>query len=155
MLEFKEIEINDYEEFKLISEEILDKHIKNRPDIYKKGNPLSNEYFLFLLNDEDTISIKAVYDNKIVGISVIEIKDAPISPIVHEREFAFIDTFGVLKEYQGQGIGQRLFDKSIEYIKMMGINKVELLVWEFNEQAIKFYEKNTMNTLNRTLELII
>ncbi|HHW66566.1 GNAT family N-acetyltransferase [Defluviitalea raffinosedens] len=50
---------------------------------------------------------------------------------------------GVLPEYRGIGLGSHLLERAIEHAKAInGIEKVELEVFESNENALKFYQKH-------------
>lgn len=47
---------------------------------------------------------------------------------------------------RGMGLGQKLMDEAMLWIKKQGINRVNLNVYTWNESAIKFYEKNGFAT---------
>lgn len=50
---------------------------------------------------------------------------------------------GVLPEYRGTGLGSQLLERAIEHAKSQnGIEKVELEVFESNENAVQFYLKH-------------
>lgn len=49
----------------------------------------------------------------------------------------------VLKEFQGQQIGQQLLIKAIAIAKDKKLNSVWLGVWENNQKALQFYKKNS------------
>ncbi len=53
-----------------------------------------------------------------------------------------IERIYVLKEFKGQKIGQKLFDKAIEIAKLKKVNYLWLGVWEENLDALRFYKKN-------------
>jgi len=55
-----------------------------------------------------------------------------------------IDDLCVDEKYRKKGIGKRLFEEVKTYSKENGINFIELMVWEFNENARKFYENMGM-----------
>jgi len=48
---------------------------------------------------------------------------------------------GLKKSYRNKGIGKRLIEKTIEHAKAIGLEKVELEVFESNKIAIGFYNK--------------
>ena len=48
----------------------------------------------------------------------------------------------MLKEFHGKKVGQFLYDKAIELAKEKNVDYVWLGVWEKNQRAIRFYEKN-------------
>lgn len=53
-----------------------------------------------------------------------------------------IERIYVLKEYHGKQAGQVLFDKAMELAKRRNMDYVWLGVWEKNQRALRFYEKN-------------
>lgn len=71
---------------------------------------------------------------EIVCFSHIEVKKSTKS--------ADILTFGVIKEYQNKRIGTRLIKKVIEELCMIGVKKVNLIVQETNEIAVRLYHKH-------------
>lgn len=48
---------------------------------------------------------------------------------------------GVHKEYRGQGIGSKLITKALEHARKIGLEKVELEVFEKNRGAVALYRK--------------
>jgi ribosomal protein S18 acetylase RimI-like enzyme len=60
----------------------------------------------------------------------------------------------VLKEFQGQKIGQLLFEKTLEIAKQAKLNYVWLGVWEENLRAIKFYEKNGLKAFSKHIFML-
>lgn len=65
-----------------------------------------------------------------------------------------IERVYVLQKFQGNKIGQLLFNKALELAKSFGANKLWLGVWEKNYKAIHFYEKNGMQAYDRKLFLL-
>jgi ribosomal protein S18 acetylase RimI-like enzyme len=63
------------------------------------------------------------------------------------------DDFCVKSSHQKKGIGRVLFQHIVEYSKTEGASSLQLVVWEFNKDAIKFYETLGMSTRNRRMEL--
>jgi ribosomal protein S18 acetylase RimI-like enzyme len=54
---------------------------------------------------------------------------------------ADILALGVLKEYQGKGVGSRLLQKVLEELTLLGISEVGLIVQAVNINAIRLYNK--------------
>lgn len=48
-----------------------------------------------------------------------------------------------------------LFTHIVDYAKSNEASSIQLNVWDFNENAIKFYESLGMSTRNRRMELNI
>ena len=53
-----------------------------------------------------------------------------------------IERIYVVKEYHGKKIGQLLYDFAVSVAQEKQLDYVWLAVWENNERAIRFYEKN-------------
>jgi len=54
----------------------------------------------------------------------------------------YLDDIVIKESYRGSGIGQALFSHLIELVKDKGANLLKWQVLDWNEPAIKFYEKN-------------
>jgi GNAT superfamily N-acetyltransferase len=61
----------------------------------------------------------------------------------------------ILKNYQGKGIGYQLFQACVAWAKSKGADSLDLMVWNFNKDAIAFYERQGMESLNRTMSLTL
>lgn len=86
------------------------------------------EFYFAELNEEAIGYLKVNF-----GQSQTEIKDENALEI--ERIY-------VLKEFHGKKVGQILFEKALELAKTKKVDYVWLGVWEENQRAIRFYEKN-------------
>jgi GNAT superfamily N-acetyltransferase len=53
----------------------------------------------------------------------------------------YLEDFYVLPELRGEGIGSQLFDRVVEIAKDRGVKRMDWQVLEWNEPAIKFYQK--------------
>ncbi|UCZ55252.1 GNAT family N-acetyltransferase [Bacillus shivajii] len=56
------------------------------------------------------------------------------------RHSAYI-VMGILKSYQGRGIGTKLFEKAHQWAEQHGIHRFELTVMKHNEHAVHLYKK--------------
>ena len=78
----------------------------------------------------------AEMDNKIVGISLYYIKYS-----TWKGKCIFLEDIIVTKQLRKHGIGKRLFDEVVKVAKETKVKRLEWQVLEWNEPAIKFYEK--------------
>jgi GNAT superfamily N-acetyltransferase len=53
----------------------------------------------------------------------------------------YLDDFFVKEEYRNLGIGKKLMDEVVMFAKEVNVNQVRWAVLEWNDLAIKFYEK--------------
>jgi ribosomal protein S18 acetylase RimI-like enzyme len=63
-----------------------------------------------------------------------------------------IEDLCIEKEYQKRGIGKKLFDEAVNYGRKIEANILELGVWDFNKNAVEFYEHLGMKTRLRRME---
>ncbi len=57
----------------------------------------------------------------------------------------FLEDLIVTKEYRRHGIGQMLFNKTLEHAKLSGCSGLQWQVLDWNELAINFYKKYETN----------
>jgi GNAT superfamily N-acetyltransferase len=79
-------------------------------------------------------------ENKIVGISLYYIKYS-----TWKGKCVFLEDIIVTEAFRKYGIGKKLFDKVVAVAKEMKARRMEWQVLEWNEPAIKFYEKVNSN----------
>ena len=83
----------------------------------------------FLDRNPDTCFV-AVSDNTIVGVILVG----------NDGRRGYIYHTAVSPDYRRQGIGKKLLDKAIDSLRLCGINKVALVVFEGNETGNDFWE---------------
>ena len=75
-------------------------------------------------------------DGNIVGIALFYIKYS-----TWKGKCVFLEDIIVTEAYRQYGIGKKLFDEVVKVAKVMNVKRLEWQVLEWNEPAIKFYEK--------------
>ena len=144
----------DYAALLPIARETQEKHVEGLSHIFQKGTAgLPEEYFLGLLASDSKMMYVAEFEQKIAGYLIMELSKASYLDILKPRKVAFISDFAVLNRYQGQGIGYALFQQSIAWAKAKGADSLDLMVSDFNQDAIAFYERQGMKSMNRTMSL--
>ena len=78
----------------------------------------------------------AEVEGKIVGISLYYIKYS-----TWKGKCVFLEDIIVTESHRKYGIGKKLFDEVVKVAKQMKARRMEWQVLEWNEPAIKFYEK--------------
>lgn len=79
-------------------------------------------------------------ENEILGYLKLNFGDTQTEN--QGNEALEIERIYVLKEFFSLKVGQFLFEKSVEIAKEKNMKFIWLGVWEENERAIRFYEKN-------------
>ncbi|MDP4134176.1 MAG: GNAT family N-acetyltransferase [Bacillota bacterium] len=157
-LKIREAIANDYISISNLVKEVHNLHVKNRPDVYLKvDNPFQKEQFEDLLNSNNTkiFVVEDTNSKELMAYSIVQIMISRNIQILIPSQSAYIDDFCVKSSYQKKGIGKLLFEYILDYAKAKGASTVQLTVWEFNKNAIKFYESLGMSTRNRRMELNI
>ena len=129
-------------------------HAEGRPDIFRPGfcEELRERVYAEF-EGEDSDVIVAVSGGKVCGFLIAQYIRRPESPYCHPREFYRVEEFGVSPAYRRQGIGTALIAFCTEEAKKKGFSRMELDVWEFNEDARKFYKAVGFQTYRRYMEL--
>ena len=143
----------DYPAILPIAHQAQEKHATALPHIFQRGVAgLPKDYFLSLLEKDFRGIYIAEIEKSIVGYAIVEFQQARYLDILIPRAIASINDIAVLQAHQGKGIGRLLFEACVEWAKSRGAASLELTVWEFND-AIGFYERLGMKTINRTMSL--
>ncbi len=148
----REMNLNDYEDVRILVKQIHELHLSNRPDIYNDGESFPKEYFKKVLNDANNLNYVYVENKKIVGALNASLQHTNPLPIIKLRTFYFIENIVVDKNHRRKGIAKKLFHYLTLKAKENNIDSIELNVWSFNTEAIKFYESMGMNIKNIRME---
>ncbi len=134
---------NDYDNLCELFNEIDTLHRVNLPDIFQKPNGAAREkdYYLGLVADENIGLFVVEMDEKLIGFVHVLVRDTPVFPVIIPQHYAVIDGIAVKSEFQNHGIGKMLMEKAQEWAKTNGAVFIELNVYEFNKNAISFYER--------------
>ncbi|WP_295162047.1 GNAT family N-acetyltransferase [uncultured Brachyspira sp.] len=87
-------------------------------------------------------------NNKTREAHIAYIDNNPIGVISHGKSRSNMEGYGEIISlyihpiYQGSGIGSLLLEHAVKYIKDLGYSNICLCVFDKNEKAKKFYEKN-------------
>lgn len=149
----REMNLNDYEDVRILVKQIHELHLSNRPDIYNDGESFPKEYFEKVLSDANNLNYVYVENKKIVGVLNATLQHTNPLPIIKPRTYYFIENLVVDKNHRRKGIAKKLFNYLTLKAKENNIDSIELNVWSFNTEAIKFYESMGMNIKNIRMEI--
>ena len=94
-------------------------------------------------------------DGTICGFAVLHHINRPEKPFMKERDFLDIDEFCVGEAFRRQGVASEMIDFIREFAKEKGFHRIELNMWEFNQDALAFYEAAGFQTFRRYMEMFI
>lgn len=146
--------MEDCERIRPLQKEIADLHHKGRPDLFKtEARYFTREAFAERLNDPNhTIYIAEADHGEVVGYAFAWMISYRNHSTYIDHDCFYIDDICVLNSYQRNGIGKRLFECCKEKAKEKNCKRLELGVWEFNKDAIAFYESCKMTERVRRME---
>ena len=151
----RRMEKKDYGAFCALLRDVHGMHAENRPDIFREQPHFPDEdEFHGMAEDPQLIYLAAEEDGEMIGMCLMEIR-VPKAPHVHRRMIGHIDDLCVRSDFRGQGVGTELYRAMREKAKEMGLVRIELMVWAFNEDAKRFYEKLGMKVRSCTMEDVL
>lgn len=145
-------EVIDFQGIHKLVIQVHKSHVNHRSDIYKDVDPMNFDEFKNELLNSNNIYLVAELKNEIVGICFSQTKEILNDKIMKDKKVLNIKNICVDEKYQKRGIGKKMYEKNLELAKENNINSIELMVWGFNENAIKFYENLGMSIKNLKFE---
>ena len=137
--------------------QILTVHHQARPDIFKEeGGKYSGQDLEKLMMQEQTPFF--VYENadgQILGHLFVTIKEVSDNPVLQPIKTLFIEDLCVDQAARGQKIGDQLYQFAINYAKEIGCYNLTLNVWNDNEGAFRFYQRQGMKPQETVMEIIL
>lgn len=105
---------------------------------------------------EDGQAFVAEDDGDLVGYVWVRMHDAPALHLFTPRRYAEIDVLVVRASARRRGIGRALVERAHNWAAAQGCSSVQLVVYEFNKEGIRFFERlgyvATRRTMGRSLE---
>jgi GNAT superfamily N-acetyltransferase len=132
-------------------------HVVARPDIFK---PLEiNAEMLALtrarLSGENDYFYIAEIDGHAVGYAYAQIIERPPNPFTYPITSVLVDQISVNPEYRGQGIGAALMEQVYALAREKDVRRISLAVWSFNQDAVRFYEREGFSVYNVRMEKVL
>ncbi|MBR2645800.1 MAG: GNAT family N-acetyltransferase [Clostridia bacterium] len=137
-----------------LRKQVNDLHVAGRPDIFKPGfSKELQDHIRTIWNDPRQRIVIDECDGVLCGFAVLNHITRPENPFMRVRDYLDIDEFCVDKAYRRTGVGTELMTFIRDYAREQGFSKVELNMWEFNRDALQFYEAIGFSTYRRYMEL--
>ena len=147
---------DELEQVNVLRKQVNDLHVAGKPDVFKPGFGDELRDFIHIIrNDPEQDIVVAEQDGIILGFAVLHHIQKPENPFMHERDFLDIDEFCVDEAHRRQGVGTALMDFIREYAQQKGFRRIELNMWEFNQDALAFYEAAGFTTFRRYMEMFL
>jgi ribosomal protein S18 acetylase RimI-like enzyme len=152
-LTIREATAADYAAIGDIFAEADDLHRQHLPHIFQKppGPAREQEYILGLLADESVGLFLAQLGGQVVGLVCVLARAAPAVPMFVPRRYANVDSLVVQQGFRRRGIGRALMERVQAWAQDKGLDHIELHVWDFNQEAIAFYQQLGYENLSRRM----
>ena len=139
-----------------LRKQVNDLHVAGKPDVFKPGFGKELRDFIHVIwNDPEQKIAVAEKDGTICGFAVLHHIHRPENPFMKERDFLDIDEFCVDEACRRQGVATALMAYIRSFAKERGFRRIELNMWEFNKNALAFYEAAGFRTFRRYMEMFI
>ena len=155
VMKFRKADIKDIDELFILFKELMTLHGKEVSNIFKVEveESMVRNYISDIISKEN-YNLYVAENEKIIG--VIEVINLMEENKMHRnRKYALIDKLVVDEVYRGSGVGNKLIEYAEKEIKSMGIDEVELYVWEFNKGALNLYGKRGYKSICRRMSKTI
>lgn len=152
----RKAEIKDAERVEALLKTIATLHHNGRPDIYEdnaKYNLLDVEKMIEDINKNIFVAVND--SDFVMGYVICYTLEREFHNNDGKKNTLYVDDLCVDESFRHQSIGKELLNKASEYAKAQGCYNLELNVWSFNENAVKFYESCGMKEQRRRMEIIL
>lgn len=146
----------ELDQVNILRKQVNDLHVEGKPEVFKPGFSKELRDFIYdIWADPEQEIVVADIDGIICGFAVLHHLNRPENPFMKERDFLDIDEFCVDKEHGRKGVASEMISFIKNYAKEKGFHRIELNMWEFNQDALAFYEASGFETYRRYMEMFI
>ena len=147
---------NDLDSVNALRKQVSSLHAAGKPEVFKPEFSQEVRDFLFQIwNDPEQEIVVAERDCQVCGYAVLHHIIRPENPAKWEQDFLDIDEFGVDEACRRQGLATEMIAFIREFAAQKGYSRIELNMWEFNKEALAFYEAVGFVTFRRFMEMTL
>ena len=137
-----------------LRKQVNDLHVAGKPEVFKPGFSEELQAYVYeIFADERKKIVVVEAEGVICGFAVLNHMTRPENPFMYERDYLDIDEFCVDEAFRRRGFATDMIRFIREYAKEEGIGRIELNMWEFNREALAFYEAAGFKTYRRYMEM--
>ena len=144
----------ELEQVNKLRKQVNDLHVAGKTDVFKPGfSDELRDYIFAIWVDPQKEIVVAEWEGTVCGFAILNHIIRPENPYMYERNFLDIDEFGVDESCRRQGIATAMIRFIRDYAREKGFCRLELNMWEFNRDALAFYEAAGFATYRRYMEM--
>lgn len=127
----------DYPAVDALMQQVHQLHLQARPDLFLPlEHPIPPEQYAKTLQSDRAICLAAEQDGQIIGICFVSLRS---KSLMVEDTVAYLDDLCVDQHFRHLGIGKALLQHAQQLAREKGASRLDLMVWEFNQDAAQFY----------------
>ncbi|MBS0925173.1 GNAT family N-acetyltransferase [Providencia sp. JGM181] len=115
----------------------------------------SSEFVENAIEDDKFHLLVADYEGEIKGFCIAQKQTADPYSCIVPRDFGYIFDLVISPGFRGEKAGKHLLDGMKEWAKLQKFSHLELSVLAQNHQAIKFYEREGLVEVSRTMGIAL
>lgn len=150
-IEIRRVTLNDIQTLQQISRDTFSETFSENNDVENMNKYLEEGFATDKLSQEVSNPASqfyfAILDDQVIGYLKLNTGNAQTEG--EAEEALEIERIYVLSEYLGKKVGQLLYAKAMQIADELKSTYVWLGVWEENQRAIRFYEKNGFVAFDR------
>lgn len=150
----REATLADQARLDLLYAEIDTLHHAAMPALFRQTGEIARPptFLAERLADENVRIFVAEAAGRLAGMILLKIKTVD-HPLFYAQDYLHVSTLIVAADYHGQGVAQMLLETAVNFAQERQLHQIRLNVYEFNQRAIAFYEKEGFTTLSRQMQL--
>ena len=149
----RNIKKSDYAAVDALLLQIHQVDVEGRPDMFSPiERYMTKDSFDSLVENKEIISILAQDKGEIIGCCFVSMMER--SGMVRMKS-AYVDLLVVDEKYRNNGVGKAIFNAVQKRAKKAGAERIDLMVWNHNDIAIRAYESYGMTPQRTVYEINI
>lgn len=137
-----------------IFQEVHDHHLNGTINTFKDTDPFTKEEFEETIKDKNAFLLIAKEETQIIGFILATIVEKEGRHTKFKKSL-YINTIGTKKDSQNKGVGTSLINEIKKIAKENKCDNINLSVWSFNDNAIKFYRHLGFNNQKINMEITL
>ena len=141
MVKIKNASRKDVEKIKSLWCEFIDFH-ESYDSYYKRSKNGARAFSQFVdkqISDRNALVLIAQVDNETCGYLIARIENR--QPVFAETRYGMIYDIAVNEKYRRKGIGEKLYESSVDWFQSRKVKRIELNVAISNPISMKFWTK--------------
>ena len=151
-MKIRPIRAEDDEAVRRLMAQVHALHAQNRPDVYRPAEALPCADFQRMLADERLFMLAAEENGAVLGFCAVRVRRPAEDPALQRRVVAYMEDLCVDESRRHAGVGRRLYEAAEAQSRARGAHSLELMVWSFNEDALRFYRAMGMTPRSLVME---